>query len=254
MHLQVWSIAETGRFRPSGRAFSAVSGVYIADRSGPTPEEPATSSSSCAMIRVTSNMLFQIFVSTTRHAYNLFGGADFYRGNGPVAGGRCLQGQLQSTFPKSRAFRDARERGFLWDSEYPMIRWLEANGYDVSYAAGFIRSGGSFRSHATQDLFVGRPRRILVEHTTCERRGGARRRNFSGIFQRESMFWKTRWENSIAGDSTPYRTEVCYKETWDNAKSDPSTEWTGTWRDPRFSPPSDGGRPENALVGTLFHG
>ena len=28
--------------------------------------------------------------------------------------------------------------------------------------------------------------------------------------------------------------------------------WTGTWRDPRFSPPADGGRPENALTGTIF--
>ncbi|MEO8681843.1 MAG: DUF4082 domain-containing protein, partial [Vicinamibacterales bacterium] len=28
--------------------------------------------------------------------------------------------------------------------------------------------------------------------------------------------------------------------------------WTGTWRDPRFSPPADGGRPENGLTGTLF--
>src|SRR6185503_2792579 len=28
--------------------------------------------------------------------------------------------------------------------------------------------------------------------------------------------------------------------------------WTGSWRDPRFSPPADGGRPENALTGTLF--
>ena len=30
------------------------------------------------------------------------------------------------------------------------------------------------------------------------------------------------------------------------------TTWTGTWRDPRFSPPADGGRPENALTGTMF--
>jgi len=33
--------------------------------------------------------------------------------------------------------------------------------------------------------------------------------------------------------------------------ADPPT-WTGTWRDPRFSPPADGGRPENALTGTVF--
>jgi hypothetical protein len=24
----------------------------------------------------------------------------------------------------------------LWGSEYPMIRWLESNGYDVAYQAG----------------------------------------------------------------------------------------------------------------------
>jgi hypothetical protein len=33
--------------------------------------------------------------------------------------------------------------------------------------------------------------------------------------------------------------------------ADPPT-WTGTWRDARFSPPADGGRPENALTGTIF--
>src|SRR5258708_249024 len=27
--------------------------------------------------------------------------------------------------------------------------------------------------------------------------------------------------------------------------------WTGTWRDNRFSPPADGGKPENAMSGTL---
>ena len=68
------------------------------------------------------------------------------------------------------------------------------------------------------------------------------------------MFWKTRWENSIDGTGTAYRTLVSYKETLDNAKSDPEPNiWTGTWRDPRFSPPADGGRPENALTGTIFH-
>ena len=74
-----------------------------------------------------------------------------------------------------------------------------------------------------------------------------------GFFSGNEMFWKTRWENSIAGTSTAYRTLVCYKETWDNAKIDPSSEWTGTWRDPRFSPPYDGGLPENAVTGTIYY-
>ncbi|HEY7174596.1 MAG TPA: DUF4082 domain-containing protein, partial [Micromonosporaceae bacterium] len=38
-----------------------------------------------------------------------------------------------------------------------------------------------------------------------------------------------------------------------NAKIDPLPNvWTGTWQDPRFSPPADGGKPQNALTGTLF--
>ena len=46
---------------------------------------------------------------------------------------------------------------------------------------------------------------------------------------------------------------MSYKETHANAKIDPLTNvWTGTWRDPRFSPPADGGRPENALSGQIF--
>src|SRR5262249_22713432 len=67
------------------------------------------------------------------------------------------------------------------------------------------------------------------------------------------MFWKTRWENSIDGSNTAYRTLVSYKETHANAKTDPLPNvWTGTWRDPRFSPPADGGRPENAVAGVIF--
>src|SRR5690606_37875240 len=65
------------------------------------------------------------------------------------------------------------------------------------------------------------------------------------FFSGNEVYWKTRWEDD-------HRTLVSYKETWSNAKIDPSPEWTGTWRDPRFSPPSDGGRPENALTGTIF--
>ncbi|MGI8569317.1 MAG: N,N-dimethylformamidase beta subunit family domain-containing protein [Methylocella sp.] len=78
------------------------------------------------------------------------------------------------------------------------------------------------------------------------------------FFSGNEMFWKTRWESSIDGSGTRYRTLVCYKET--NAdvipgtRIDPNPAWTGTWRDPTFSPPSDGGRPANALTGTNLHG
>ena len=68
------------------------------------------------------------------------------------------------------------------------------------------------------------------------------------------VFWKTRWEPSTDPSATPYRTLVCYKETRDGKPIDPldPPTWTGSWRDPRFSPPADGGRPENALTGQFW--
>ena len=68
------------------------------------------------------------------------------------------------------------------------------------------------------------------------------------------MFWKTRWGPSIDGSNTPYRTLTTYKETHFNAPTDPQDPptWTGSWGDPRFSPPADGGIPANALTGQEF--
>src|SRR5262249_28789512 len=72
------------------------------------------------------------------------------------------------------------------------------------------------------------------------------------FFSGNEVFWRTRWENSVDGTGTPYRTLVCYKETWADEKIDPSPEWTGTWRDPRFRQPGDKALPENARTGTAY--
>ncbi|MCU1464977.1 MAG: hypothetical protein JWM72_905, partial [Actinomycetia bacterium] len=85
-------------------------------------------------------------------------------------------------------------------------------------------------------------------HVEAARDAGVNLAFFSG----NEMFWKTRWEPSIDGTNTSYRTLVSYKDTHANALIDPTGTWTGTWRDPRFSPPADGGRPENALTGQYF--
>ena len=47
---------------------------------------------------------------------------------------------------------------------------------------------------------------------------------------------------------------VTYKDTIAGVKLDPRcrTSTTGTWRDTRFGPPNDGGRPENALIGSIW--
>ena len=134
-----------------------------------------------------------------------------------------------------------------------MVRWLEANGYHVSYFTGVDsdRRGNLIRNHKMflamgHDEYWSDAQRANVE---AARNAGVHLAFFSG----NEVYWKTRWENSIDGSGTPYRTLVCYKETHNYPNNpDPTAFWTGTWRDPRNSPPKDGGRPENALTGTLF--
>ena len=136
-----------------------------------------------------------------------------------------------------------------------MVRWLESNGYDVSYTTGVdTERRGNLITAITRCSCPLVMTNIgpAGQRTNVEaaRNAGVHLAFLSG----NEMFWKTRWENGIAQPTETYRTLVCYKETHANAKIDPigPTVWTGTWRDPRFSPPADGGRPENALSGTIF--
>ncbi len=196
-----------------------------------------------------SDLLFQTS-DTTWQAYNQYGGNSLYVGS---PGRARLQGQLQ---PAVHHPRRRRREDWVFNAEYPMVRWLEANGYDVSYSTGVDtdRRGATCSQHKVflsvgHDEYWSGAQRANVE---AARDAGVNLAFFSG----NEVFWKTRWENSIDGSGTPYRTLVCYKETHANAKIDPQDPptWTGTWRDPRFSPPADGGRPENALTGHDLHG
>jgi uncharacterized protein DUF4082/N,N-dimethylformamidase beta subunit-like protein/type IX secretion system substrate protein len=79
------------------------------------------------------------------------------------------------------------------------------------------------------------------------------------FFSGNEVYWKTRWENSTEGSNTPFRTMVCYKEGTMatpgerdcGSKCDPSTEWTGLWRDGCSYPGGNACKPENALSGNI---
>ena len=140
-------------------------------------------------------------------------------------------------------------------AEYQMIRFLERNGYDLSYVAqkDVDSNGPLLQNHKVfisngHDEYWAAGERQSVE---AARNAGVNLAFFSG----NELFWKTRWASSSAdGTSTPYRTVVDYKDTHFDAPVDPSYPpvTTPTWRDPRFSPPGDAGRPENSLSGQIF--
>jgi len=193
-----------------------------------------------------SDVLFQTS-DPTWQAYNTYGGSNFYQG---AANGRAYK----ISYNRPVATRDGiGGRDFYFSNEYPMVRFLEKNGYDVSYFSGVDtdRRGSSLLQHEVflsvgHDEYWSAAQRANVE---AARDAGVNLQFLSG----NEVYWKTRYEASTVGSSTAYRTLVSYKETWSNDKIDPSSQWTGTWRDPRFAAPADGGgRPENALTGTLY--
>ena len=195
-----------------------------------------------------SDILFQAS-DTTWQAYNEYGGNSLYVGSA-------------ATPPADRAYKVSYNRPFntrtvangqdwVFNAEYPMVRWLERNGYDVSYFTGVDsdRFGNELLEHKLflsvgHDEYWSAAQRANVE---AARAAGKHLAFFSG----NQIFWKTRWETSIDGSGTPYRTLVSYKETHAGAKIDPEPVWTGTWRDVRpFNP--EGPKPENALSGQIF--
>jgi N,N-dimethylformamidase beta subunit-like protein/uncharacterized protein DUF4082/Big-like domain-containing protein len=196
-----------------------------------------------------SDLLFQTS-DTTWQAYNNYGGKSLYEGGPGTNPGRAYKVSYNRPFA-TRSVAGGQDWAF--NSEYPMVRFLEANGYDVSYTTGVDsdRNGALILNHKVflsvgHDEYWSGGQRLNVE---AARAAGVSLAFFSG----NEIYWKTRWADSIDGSGTPYRTLVSYKETHANAKIDPAgaTMWTGTWRDPRFSPPADA-RPENSLTGQLF--
>ena len=197
---------------------------------------------------------------TTWQAYNQYGGGSLYC-NGPVSNEGtvygCIGRATKVSYNRPFDTRAHDPQSFLFNAEYPMVRWLEANGYDVKYISGVDteRNAGILLGAKKPKAFVAighdeywsAGQRATVE---AARDAGVSLAFFSG----NEIYWKTRFEPSADGSGTPYRTLVSYKDTLGGVKRDPLPGVsTGTWRDLRLSSPAaDGGLPENSLTGTLW--
>ena len=198
----------------------------------------------------------------TWQAYNTWPGTtgnDLYQ----CSGGNCPPGTSESytgaaAVSYNRPWIPGGPSGGSWFmyAEYPMIRFLEENGYDVSYTSGVDMSQPGAASTIEQHklfLTAGHD-----EYWSGQQRANVQAAINAGVnmafFTGNEVFWKTRFAASIDGSNTPNRTLVTYKETHFDAPMDPQDPptWTGSWMDPRFSPPADGGQPQNALTGQLF--
>jgi hypothetical protein len=238
---------------------TVVSGVYFAriyrtDGSSDVNQIPfvvTNNASHSDIVFMTSDETWQ--------AYNDWGGSSLYAGfatqtdNSPLDPNRAVQ--VSYNRPFATRFDTPGGEDFFFATEYPMIRFLEKNGYDISYVSQSDVSAVGAASMLEQHKAF-----INVGHSEYWDPGdranvtAARGAGVSlGFFAGNLMWWKTRWAPSQYGNEAN-RTLITYKESIDSEQSDPADPptWTGEWRDPRFSPPADGGQPENALTGQLW--
>jgi len=236
---------------------NAVSGVYIAhlvrDDTGGESQIPFVVRNDASH----SEILLQTS-DATWEAYNDYGGNSLYTCTVACPPGSPKAYKAAYAVSYNRPFDGALPTdsgtSYLYYAEYQMMRWLEKNGYNVSYTSEdeVDQNGALLKNHKVfmssgHDEYWSAGQRANV---LAAREAGVNLAFFSG----NEIFWKTRWGSSIDGSNTPYRTLTTYKETHFEAPVDPQDPptWTGAWRDPRFSPPADGGVPENALSGQQF--
>ena len=132
-----WSVS--GAFSTAG----LTSGVYIA-----RPRRTDTGGASHIVFIVRDDarkaeVLFQTS-DTTWQAYNQYpgladGGSSLYC-NGPLDNSAgdysCATRSAKVSYNRPFDTRDHDKNSWLFNGEYPMLRWLEANGYDTKYWAG----------------------------------------------------------------------------------------------------------------------
>ena len=240
---------------------TAVSGLYIAKLT--RSAAGGGGSSHIAFVVRNDASTSPILVKTsdaTWQAYNPYGGYSLYVGAGmPFNHGNKV------SYNRPYLTRDGGGGGgasedFFMNAEYPMIRFLERNGFDISYITDVDVARSTTNPILNHKIFlsVGHDEYWSKEERNTVEAAKAAGKNMA-FFSGNEVYWKTRWENSVDGSGTPFRTMVCYKEgtiptPGENAcggKCDPTTEWTGLWRDGCSYPSGNACKPENALTGEI---
>jgi hypothetical protein len=177
--------------------------------------------------------------ATTAAAYNNYGGYSSY-------GFNSLNGQAANKVSFDRPLSTTTNGILAW--EYQSARWLESQGYDLSYYTNLDVQTNPFQLYSQKAfLSVGHD-----EYWSLEMRNNVEKARDNGtnlaFFSANSAYWRVRLEPSSTGKAN--RTMAIYKDDWeldpvaqlDNSKA------TNQFRSPQIN------RPENALLGVMYTG
>jgi len=183
-----------------------------------------------------ADILYQLPVATYQ-AYNNWGGKSLYDIQSP--GGRAYKVSFD------RPYAQWNGAGGFFDGDYNMIRWLEREGYDVTYAT-------SVDVQANPSVLVGRKvflsnwhdeywSKVMRDNLTAARDRGMN----LAFFDANNMYSQIRYEDSA--DGRPNRVIVCYKDpALDPMAASNPILTTVPFRDPPVN------QPENALLGVMY--
>ena len=131
-----WNLTDCGNWGDSASwavPSTAVSGIYIARPSRDDAGHLGEASHIVFIVRDDashSDILLQTS-DTTWQAYNRYGGYSLYDGGGGANDGAHAH---KVSYNRPFTTRAAPTEDWLFNAEYPMLRFLERNGYDVTYS------------------------------------------------------------------------------------------------------------------------
>ena len=207
-----------------------------------------------------ADIMVKLSDSTWALAYNHFNtmaspnnGKNLY-GTGPIGSSGNITTRCHAvTYEKPIITRGGVPQTYWLNAEAPLIRFLERNGYDVTYSASrdwredgpIMADCGIYISSGHDEYWsVGMRNRWETLRDT-----GKHLLFMSG----NEVFWRTRYDDEL-GETGTGDVMWCFKDTMDGPgvhgpgeALDP-VAWTGTWRDTRWADRE----PDNELTGTLF--
>ncbi|MEH2078331.1 MAG: N,N-dimethylformamidase beta subunit family domain-containing protein [Nostoc sp.] len=196
----------------------------------------------------TADILFQSAVSCVL-AYSTTGGHSLYSFNS-VGGQRAYKVSYDRPFSQA-TYQESYEADTPLRWEYNMVRWLESQGYDVTYTDNMqVHTNAQSLLNHKVFLSVGHDEywsKEMRDHVEAARNTGIN----LGFFSANTCYWRVRFEDSTlaAGQVKPNRVMACYKQDWSLdavAQQQGSSAATNKFRSVQNQ------RPENSLLGIMY--
>ena len=187
-----------------------------------------------------SDLVF-VQADNTSQAYNAWGGKSLYDFNSTNTA-RAYKVSFDRPFDRNTGAGDV----LIW--EYPTIRWLEKNGYDVSYVSDVdVQATPSLLHNHKAILLVGHSEYWSKDMRDTVEADVAAGINL-GVFAANTMGWQIRYEpQSFGTQPLPNRVIVCYKDaSLDPLNGVDNSDVTVMFRDPPVN------RPEQTILGDSY--